>query len=804
MNRNRLKSRCWAEKKDHSRTRAADWHKLLLRPDMDGCLTFSKLRCVISIVSIDLLATDIPRSGLGVRRLGAYYHTAIMPDTIARFGPFDYPVRHIRRESSEIDKFYGLEGVDPVDSANVWSYQYDTTSLGLRGAVELLNVTEFPESLLYKGKRGNQNDILGLNTTFDMLDAFISTARSNLLREESPGVITPKVLRFATKHKWVDRVYQYLTRFVRPRRMWSLHTLHVPLIPPQAKSLRLCTATSDKRQPPRPRFCSYPGTWKCGHPVNASLPAVRLADQMDIRFQQLQRRYPDLVLDVALLSTHRPFVTSGTLSYTFFNCEDQEIVMLTRGRRCVGSDSTKERECTTMFVDDYRYEREMLETNVVDWHFFIAMMRGGAQGYFWVRLILLYRAAFIAAESVDADGLRRHSRGVSAALSVLKIPFQAIVYSSLLPVVCYVLALLLDGNFMDIYLDSYWSTLEGVMSIKLLPFVDLAVTQMRSVWLMALLVDLTVLVARKPIHGSEEKLPGIRGLAISFTSALTIIGPYRHPAFRSTEIESAMRLPAAGQRLDTVRASPQWYFNESTYLFDDSTTMLVVCAGAVALLASTVRLVSFLLREDQEVVLISTLNVPLGTERLWPTSSLSIRFNALTSCTPYQNGLQPRASFAKISPEPQLGPASTLRTPPPPSTIVDPTTKRSSEWRLRHLCGRKRISPVAPNIQLLTGGLASRTPQSHSILQLMNIAMMTDPWNLFWLRVLGINLHLYRIRASCSALDSSSVVFVPYAVILPYPEDEMEERTGLSCQEFQLVDSLSSRDLPMATLLQSG
>ncbi|KAJ8578319.1 hypothetical protein ON010_g883 [Phytophthora cinnamomi] len=485
-------------------TRADAWQKLLLRPDIHGCLTFSKLRCVISIVSIALLATDIPRSGLGVRRLGDYYQVSIMPDTVARFGPYDYPVRHVWRASDEIsgiDKFYGLEGADPVDSANVWSYQYDTTSIGLRGAVELLNVTAYPESLLYKGKQGkenNQNGILDLNTTFFMLDAFISAARAKLrVRETEPGAATPEVLRFGTKHFWVDRVYQYLTQ---------------------------------------------------------------------------------------------PSMISGTLSYTYFNCEDQEIVVLTRGRRCAEND-TASSECTTVFVDDYRYEREILQTNVVDWYFFIAMMRGGAQGYFWVRLILLYHAALIAADQPGVDEeLHWYSRGLSAVLTVFKIPFQVVVYSSVLPVVGYVLALLLDGNFMEIFLDSYWSTLEGVTRIEFLPFLNLAVTQMRSVWLMALLVDLMVLVARKPISGSEEKLPGIRGLAISFTSALTVIGPYRRKEFRTTEIVRTIRFPGVGQRMDTVRATPQWYFNESTYLFDNSTAMLLMCVGAVAVLAGAARL----------------------------------------------------------------------------------------------------------------------------------------------------------------------------------------------------------------------
>jgi hypothetical protein len=82
---------------------------------------------------------------------------------------------------------------------------------------------------------------------------------------------------------------------------------------------------------------------------------------------------------------------------------------------------------------------------------------------------------------------------------------------------------------------------------------------------------------------------------------------------------------------------------------------------------------------------------------------------------------------------------------------------------------------------------------------------MTDPWNLFWLRVLGIQLYLYKIhRTQSFGNEISSSRSSAHAVILPYREADMEEYTGLSSGDFQLLDSASSRDIPLSVLLQSG
>jgi hypothetical protein len=248
------------------------------------------------------------------------------------------------------------------------------------------------------------------------------------------------VLRVATKHNWVDRVHQYLTRSFRQSRIWSLHSLHVPHRSIKANSLEICTATTRTHAP------------------------LRLSHHMDPRFQPLQQRHPDLRLDVALISTHRPAMTSGTLTFTFFNGEEQEIVLLTRGRNCTGSQSRA--QCSTVFVDVYRCERNVLQTNVVDWYFAIAVLRAGAPGYFWARLLLLYHSALVGAASFDGDKRHWGWRVVSAIMIMFKIPFQVIVYSSLLPVAGYVLALFLDGNFVDIVLDSFWTTLEGATTSR--------------------------------------------------------------------------------------------------------------------------------------------------------------------------------------------------------------------------------------------------------------------------------------------------------------------------------------------------
>lgn len=249
--------------------------------------------------------------------------------------------------------------------------------------------------------------------------------------------------------------------------------------------------------------------------------------------------------------------------------------------------------------------------------------------------------------------------------------------------------------------------------------------------------------------------------------------------------------------MQIIHYNPGRYMNDSSYIFDDSANMLLFCIGAVMTLAMGVKAFGSLTsrnnwihRETEGVVLSSTLIVPSGARSLWPASVLSIRF------------------YTATRPPMIRGPRSSNLT-----ALLGPTSRPSRS----HLVGIDMIPTLRGQVwpfSLAVDSNLRRDPlrgvhfystEFRSILQLMNIAMMTDPWNFFWLRVHGIQLYFYKIHRTqsvssevCNSRPSS------YAIILPYREDEMEEYTGMSSGDYQLLDSANSRDVPVSVLLQCG
>ncbi|KUF98840.1 hypothetical protein AM588_10011605 [Phytophthora nicotianae] len=376
------------------------------------------------------------------------------------------------------------------------------------------------------------------------------------------------------------------------------------------------------------------------------------------------------------------------------------------------------------------------------------MLRGGAQTYVWIRLALLTYGAYVAAKpSVDGK-ITSNYRWVSTAKIVLKIPFQVIVYSSLLPVSFYVVALVLDSSFMDIFLDSYWASVAGSVNFELMAFVDTTAVQMRNVWLLALLGFVLVFVIRKTRDHWHDGVPGVRGLLISFTSTLTICGPYKKSLLRDTNITSVFRIADEGSTMDIIHCSPGRYMNSSSYIFDDSATMLLFCIGAVMTVAIIIKFLgsftstsSWIRRETEGVVLSSTPVVPVG-----------------------------RGLCAGVCDEHSL-------------PRCDETSNASTRTKQTHVASSPTIDMIPRQMRgfslAVTGnlrrGVHCWSTEYRSIIQLMNVAMMTDPWSLFWLRVLGIQLYLYKIHNEVNSTRSGI-----YAVILPFREDEVEEYTGMS------------------------
>lgn len=101
--------------------------------------------------------------------------------------------------------------------------------------------------------------------------------------------------------------------------------------------------------------------------------------------------------------------------------------------------------------------------------------------------------------------------------------------------------------------------------------------------------------------------------------------------------------------------------------------------------------------------------------------------------------------------------------------------------------------------------LAERSATSMSVIQLMNVAMMSDPWTLFRLRVLGMELFVYNICSAASKEDSKagSDETRSTALLLFHPST-ISARTGLDVRQYEMICSVGSRDLPLWVLLHCG
>eukprot|EP00644_Phytophthora_capsici_P015047 jgi/Phyca11/20686/fgenesh1_pg.PHYCAscaffold_71_\ len=393
-----------------------------------------------------------------------------------------------------------------------------------------------------------------------MLDALINAAHVKLKPEDGGEA---KVLRFVTKHNWIDRIHHYVVSFASTNPAWRLHSLHIPRVSGTSQSIEICPR--QKTSSLRPRFCNHP--------------------------------------------------------------------------------------------DDYRYERDTVQTNLVEWYTIIAVLRGGAQAG-------------------------------------------------------YVVAQVLDSSFMDIFLDSYWAAVGGSIHINLVTFLRSTAVQMRNVWLLALFVTVAVLAIRKTRAYSGEALPAIRGLVITFTSTLTVFGPYKKTTQRDTNITSLFLLPDESQTMDIVHGNPLGHYNVSTYFFDDSAVMLLFCIGVVVLLAGAV----------------------------WALDSSSNR--VFLGLFHRRNQIRPRASLRNF-----------------PGDSVE----------------------------------------CRSIVQLMNIAMMTDPWNFFWLRVLGIQLYLYsRLSSTSGAMRST---FYNYEALEIVVLTRGRRCTAGSCTTVFVDDYRYERDIVQTNLV---
>lgn len=836
----------------------SDWQ--LPENEIDKYLSFSRVRCVLSLISLCLLVTDIPRTGLGVTDVFQLFPTKAGPSMAMFFGPWAYPVAHIWQNSSTLG-FEGKKGSNAIKTTMVWSYEYDSTSIGLRGITQLLNLSQlYPD--VYQGATdrasNQQTATLELKTTFNELDTLVTAVQRHLsvqARDETHKQ-HQSYFAFATLHNWIDRLHHYLYWFTKANIRWRLHTIHTYAkeTTNPVESLNICSAVGRRRLP---FFCEMAVVWKCTHPVNASLPKVAIWNHVDLRVASMQRKYPGLALELTVFTTYNP--TTSAFS-AFFESEVLEIVMLTRGRDCFsGANGTSalnsststsllvspSTACKTVFVDDYRYERGVLESNISEWYPLTATLRAAAQFYVWVRLVLLSCVTYTAS-AVDnrSSSISQQQDGTITRIfrtlrTMSKIPFQVVVYGSLFPVLSYVIAQVIDGSFVDLFLESYWTTVNGTTSFDPLIFARHASIQMRNVWILALVMKVVVYIqTRVMLWRPHNGIQGVRGLAISLSSMLSVFGPYKSLSFRNSAIITVFALNSylsdrGARSIEQVKNRPVSLFNVSMEGMQKDMKMTLLAVCAVFAIALVVKMLLTLLRPGYlgGILFSSSTILPYSAGILWSTTALSVCFQvSLTvDSSVYSNSLE----LSRIA----------------PATAASGTDKISTSSAPKGRTQQAQHPNVSPLLRLVWINLASaccatlgidcqaermfahdrltlhdhalrfeeRTVEINSIVRLMNIAMMTDPWTFFRLRVLGVEVYFYesttvvrqRRREDRALLQRSGSINTitgkpRHIFLLPYSPDKMLEWTGYGKDEYRLVGHMSSRDLPWTVLLQCG
>lgn len=502
-----------------------------------------------------------------------------------------------------------------------------------------------------------------------------------------------------------------------------------------------------------------------------------------MRAQALQKQYPDLWLDFCMLSMQQLIRMRSITQATIYDQENGDLVVLVRGRAC-STERTKSNAaaCRTVFVDDFRYERYLLTTNVAEWYSIAAALRGVAQLYVWTRLVLLLYASC----AVQPRQYSIHEKLISAAKVIVRIPFQVVVYGSSIPVACYVIAHLIDGNFVDTYLDVYWASIGGTLhSADIVGFVRVASVQMRNVWLLALLAKLRVLTeTRRSRWRIDLGVNGVRGLAISFTSFISIFGPYRSILFRNSDVVEVILLGDVGSsRATRMRLEAPSFQN--IVRIGDGTAMTFAALGTV-LIASVFVQAVLGPRSGAGILFAPSVAIPHAAGRLWSLSALGIRFH----CSTVESN--PVLTIAIPSPTRLFAPEDVDSIHP---THLVAVPARSAKWRRMLNVIRTRNALLSP----VGRDLLVHTVTTKSLVQLMNITMMSDPWTLVQLAFVGRHLYVYEVRQADHQQQVDSGGACVY--ILPYPFSIVGRETGVPSRHCKLIATLSSRDIPFSIML---
>ncbi|DAZ99921.1 TPA: hypothetical protein N0F65_011844 [Lagenidium giganteum] len=501
----------------------------------DNHLPFSWLRWLRAAVSYLLLFTDVPRSGLGVHDLRVE-HMVVEPNVFEFYGPWGYPVQQLPHNIT-------------TQTTRVWSYEYDTTSIIWRAIAQHFNLTTFPRCLFYEAECAN--DTFSSKISFAMIDSVASAmAKQSPRRLHS---LAPRAVTLRTVHKFRDRLHHFVLPqlFVNP--VWRTNqVLYYPPAAVRDTSFGICSGAK-----PRPLACNE--LWinfrrSCASSDGVCQAVGVIWNHIVGRIRAIEEMYANHQVDLTVLeSSEDTQVNLGGLSS--IGRRSFDVSMIVRVRTCKNSTGAPNDDgCQTVYVEDYRYEGGLFTTNVTEWYNVVSTLRVCGQLYFLLRVATLVGSCWVtrmAEETIQKKSLVGQVHATRRLF--VRLPSQAVIYGSILPIACYALAHMTDAPFAGQSIAEHFTTALGQLDVSYTVFFTTAAVQMRNIWLLAvalhLMVELSVARGWSPVRG----VLGAPPFTLSVLSSLTIFSHYRSISFRSTHVLGVYPLMGASHRMLATR-----------------------------------------------------------------------------------------------------------------------------------------------------------------------------------------------------------------------------------------------------------
>lgn len=359
-------------------------------------------------------------------------------------------------------------------------------------------------------------------------------------------------------------------------------------------------------------------------------------------------------------------------------------------------------------------------------------------------------------------------------------------------------------------LENRFISQNGVPDLSLMDFISVAVVQMRSVWLFALLwhsaVKFTTWGRWAACSHLSGGIMGVPEFLLSGVAGLTIIAQFRSTSFRSSRIlcTHEVSTPSGGSKLAVMRQNTFSGLGSGTkqlggVMIDLKFLLCVAGLIAAALLVRSLVLIVLAARGTR----VHTSHWPLGTTPvpysagiLWPTVSLCVHWTSDFYCIHEQK--QPGSVVQRLSRKPMRVLPASFTAKIPPRLSYHHVKRRSSTRRLS--LSLSLLSADAARMSLHTFSfiqfqmerLDARGDDVEANVAFMSLVLLSDPVVFFYMYMAGggRTLGYYQSRR-----DPERVLLLPVVVV-----GDANEYTAT----FRKLREVNAAAMQWAALIQCG